>query len=322
MPFADDLRVYGPDADYLTPSIAEARSYCARLAADHYENFTVVGALTPRELRPAFRAVYAFCRWSDDLGDEVGDPGRSRELLAWWREQLQACYEGRTHHPVFVALSEVIRDYRVPIGPFADLISAFETDQEVVQYETYEQLVGYCTQSADPVGRIVLRLGHAYDDSNAALSDRTCTALQLANHWQDVSRDLAIGRVYLPLEDRERFGVRIEDLRARRITPEFREMMAFQVERTRNLFHEGRPLVERLPRSLAPAVDLFTRGGLAILAKIEAAGFDVLTSRPALTKFAKLGLVARAVAGRYGRAGSRKPRRVPTVAVAEPEGSS
>ena len=302
MPFADDLRRFGPDADYTTPSLVEAHAYCARLAAGHYENFTVVGALTPKALRPAFRAVYAFCRWSDDLGDEVGNRDRSRVLLSWWRDELRGMYEGRVHHPVFVALAEVARDFEIPIEPFADLISAFEQDQNILEYETFDDIVDYCTRSADPVGRIVLRLGRCFDPENARLSDRTCTALQLANHWQDVSRDLAIDRIYLPREDRERFGVRDEDLKERRFTPEFRRLMGFQVDRARAMFLEGWPLVDRLPRGLAPAVDLFTRGGMAILNRIEAVGYDVLTTRPKLSKAAKLGLVARAIAGRLGLA--------------------
>src|SRR3954468_21432026 len=218
MDFADHLRLYGPDASY-SAAPKQARAYCARLAATHYENFSVVTWLTPRPLRPAFRSIYAFCRWSDDLGDEVGDRARARELLAWWRGELRALYEGHARPPVMVALAETVEEFRIPIGPFEALISAFEQDQEVTDYDNYPQLLGYCTRSADPVGHLVLHVGRSFNQENARLSDATCTGLQLANHWQDVARDLAIGRVYLPREDRERFGVGDADLRGLRFTP-------------------------------------------------------------------------------------------------------
>jgi squalene synthase HpnC len=292
--FQDDLRRFGPGAsETLAPS--EARAYVARLAATHYENFHVVTWLTPRELRPAFRSIYAFCRWSDDLGDEVGDRDQSRSLLAWWRGELRKLYEGRPRHPVMIALAPTVEEFAIPIDPFQALISAFEQDQELTDYDTYDQLLDYCTRSADPVGHLVLYLARAYDAENARLSDRTCTGLQLANHWQDVSRDLAIGRVYLPREDRERFGVADEALHARRFTPGFANLMRFEVERARALLAEGRALVGRMPGALAVDVDLFSRGGLAILDRIERQGFDVLTARPALGKLTKLGLLVRAV---------------------------
>lgn len=299
--FLDDLERYGPPAERVA-SLDEARAYCARLTASHYENFHVVSWLTPRELRPAFEAVYAFCRWSDDLGDEVGCPDRSRALLAWWRGELQRMFEGEARHPVMVALAPVVRDFAIPIGPFEALISAFEQDQNVLIYQTYDQLRDYCTRSANPVGHLVLYLGRAFNQAHARLADSTCTALQLANFWQDVARDFAIGRVYLPGEDRERFGVTIDDLRARRFSPEFAALLAFEVDRARSLFHDGWPLVDRLPRQLAVNVDLFTRGGLAILDRIERCGYDVLTERPALSKRDKLGLLARAALGRCLRA--------------------
>src|SRR4051812_38954509 len=278
MAFLDDLERFGPDSR-LTIGLAEARDYCARLTASHYENFSVVTWLTPRELRPAFRAVYAFCRWSDDLGDEVGDPGRARQLLAWWRGELQALYRGQAHHPVMIALADVVETFRIPIGPFEALISAFEQDQTVREYDTYGRLLDYCTRSANPVGHLVLYLARRFDAENARLADCTCTGLQLANFWQDVARDSAIGRVYLPREDRERFGYPDADLRALRFTPAFAALLRFEVERARALLRQGRALVPRLPRALAVDVDLFGRGGLAILDRIEAQGFDVLARR-------------------------------------------
>ena len=304
MSFQDDLRRYGPDADGLPPkaaSLDEALEYCARLAASHYENFSVVTWLTPRPLRPAFRSIYAFCRWSDDLGDEVGDRDRSRELLAWWRGELRALYEGRASHPVMVALAPTVEEFSIPIGPFEALISAFEQDQVVTEYDSYDQLLDYCTRSANPVGHLVLYLGRVFDPDNAGLSDMTCTGLQLANFWQDVARDLAIGRIYLPLEDRSAAGYSEEDLRALRFTPRFAELLRLEVDRARELLHGGRPLIGRMPQALAVDVDLFSRGGLAILDRIEARGFDVLTGRPEVGKLAKLGLLARSILSRASK---------------------
>ena len=304
MTFLDDLRRYGPGADG-RPSeavgLVEALDYCDRLTRGHYENFSVVTWLTPRPLRPAFRSIYAFCRWSDDLGDEVGDPARSRELLAWWRGELRAMYEGEARHPVMVALAPTVEEFAIPIDPFEALISAFEQDQVVNEYETYGQLLDYCSRSANPVGHLVLYLARAFDEENAALSDRTCSGLQLANFWQDVARDLAIGRVYLPAEDRRAFGYPDDDLRALRFTPAFAELLRFEVVRARELLEAGRPLIGRMPRALAVDVDLFSRGGMAILERIEARGFDVLSGRPEVGKLAKLGLLARAMLARPPR---------------------
>ncbi len=295
--FLDDLARYGPDSPFHGTE-AEARAYCERLTASHYENFQVVTWLTPRHLRPAFSSIYAFCRWSDDLGDEVGDPGRSRELLAWWRGELRALYAGETRHPVMAALAPTVAEFDIPIDPFLDLISAFEQDQDVTDYDTYEQLLDYCRRSANPVGRLVLHLARAHDPENVGLSDRTCTGLQLANFWQDVARDRAIGRVYLPREDREKFGVTDADLRDRRFTPGFAELLKFEVARARALLDEGRPLAGRVPGPLAVDIDLFSRGGLAVLRAVERQGYDVLTRRPVVGKWTKLCLLARALVSR------------------------
>ena len=201
MAFSDDLRRFGPGAS--AGAVARrGAGVLRRLTATHYENFSVVTWLTPREHRPAFQSIYAFCRWSDDLGDEVGDPRQSLELLKWWRGELRAMYQGRARHPVMIALAETIERYRIPIEPFEALISAFEQDQTVTEYLTYEQLLDYCTRSANPVGHLVLYVAGVFGPENARLADATCTALQLANFWQDVARDLAIGRIYLPREDR------------------------------------------------------------------------------------------------------------------------
>ena len=310
MSILDDLRRFGPepvDPPHQPLTLTQAQEYCAKLTASHYENFSVVTWLTPSQLRPAFRSVYAFCRWSDDLGDETGDPERSRHLLSWWRGELRKMYEGTATHPVMVALGPTVQEYGIPIEPFEALISAFEQDQVVNEYETFPQLVDYCERSANPVGHLVLYLGRCFNDENAQLSDFTCTALQLANFWQDVARDLSIGRIYLPREDRDAFGYSESDLRALLFTPAFGRLMQFEVERTRELFRKGLPLIDRMPRQLAVDVDLFSRGGQAILDRIEAQGFDVLSSRPTLSKFAKVGLLIRSLCRRSRRSASSTP---------------
>lgn len=305
--FLDQLERFGPDQHESVPP-AEAERYCSWLAATHYENFHVVTRLTPRALRPAFAAIYSYCRWSDDLGDEVGDRARARELLAWWRGELEALYAGRARHPVMVALDPVRKAFAIPIGPFADLISAFEQDQEVLEYETYDQLVDYCSRSANPVGRLVLYLFRCHDEERGQLSDATCTALQLTNFWQDVVPDLVDRqRIYLPREDLDRFDVPRRDLVERRYTDAFRRLLRFQVERARTLFHAGWPLIARVPRAVAVDVDLFTRGGLAILDLIERQNYDVLTARPSLGKSAKARLLARALLARVWPGSPRAP---------------
>jgi squalene synthase HpnC len=320
MAFLEDLLRFGPGVTYRV-SRDEAVEYCANLTATHYENFSVVTWLTPREHRLAFRSIYAFCRWSDDLGDEVGDPARSLALLDWWRGELRSLYQGETRHPVMIALGETVMRYGIPVDPFEALITAFEQDQSISEYQTYEQLLDYCSRSANPVGHLVLYVARAFTPENAQLADATCTALQLANFWQDVARDLAIGRIYLPRVDRERFHYPEGDLRALRFTPQFAELMKFQVERTRALFGGGKELLGRIPLELAVDIDLFSRGGLAILDRIEAQGFDVLSSRPALSRRTKLALLLGALARTWlARLGSG-PRRQP-AASAEGQRSS
>jgi squalene synthase HpnC len=239
--------------------------------------------------------VYAYCRWADDLADESGGGARALELLRWWREELLACYDGAPGHPVFIALQETIRTFDIPPEPFLDLLFAFEQDQLVKRYQTFGQLLDYCKCSANPVGRLLLHLFGAFDDPRAELSDRICTALQLANFWQDVARDYDIGRIYLPEEDCERFGYRDEDFAARRYTRQFGELLRFEVDRTRDLFYRGYPLVERVPAAVQAEVELFIHGGLAILRKIESQKYDVWWQRPTLAKWEKGSLLAGAV---------------------------
>lgn len=270
---------------------AEARQYCARLARSHYENFLVAGLFCPRSLRQHFYNVYAYCRVSDDLGDEIGDPQESLRLLDWWEEELDAMYAGEPRHPVFVALEETVQEFGIPVTPFRDLLQAFRQDQTLTDYPTYNELVQYCRYSANPVGRLVLALCGCQEAEQARLSDCTCTALQLANFWQDVRRDLSRGRIYLPREDRDRFGYPEDSLRALRCTPEFVELMRFEVERTRALFREGSGLGALVSRRVRLDVEMFTRGGLEVLRRIEAQGYDVLSRRPVVPRSRQLTLL-------------------------------
>jgi squalene synthase HpnC len=300
--FAAHLARYGPGQSYDPPDPARARYYCRRLATGHYENFTVASLLLPRPLVPHFHHVYAYCRWADDLADEAAGGAEALRLLRWWREELLRCYDGRPRHPVMVALRATIERFHIPPQPFLDLLFAFEQDQLVKRYGTFEQLLGYCRYSANPVGHLVLYLCESYTPANAALADWVCTALQLANFWQDVARDLVIGRVYLPEEDRLAFGVTETALAEREFTPNFAALLRYEVERTRDLFYRGWPLLERLPERLRADVELFIRGGLAVLKKIERQGYDVLRNRPRLAAWDKAALVARAALGRVRRA--------------------
>src|SRR4051812_25147436 len=273
------------------PSLAEARAYCHRLATSHYENFSVATWFLPKHLHDHFYAVYAYCRISDDLGDEVGDPATSLRLLDAWEEELNACYDGHPKHPVFVALAETVKECQIPKKPFADLLVAFRQDQTVPRYNTFEDLLGYCRNSANPVGRLVLYVCGYRDEQLQFLSDYTCVALQLANFWQDVAVDWQKGRVYLPLEDLRRFKVTEQQIAERRFTPEFAELMKYEVARARDLFNLGLPLANRVDKQLGTDIELFTRGGQEILNAIEKQGYDVLKSRPSISKSRKLALV-------------------------------
>jgi squalene synthase HpnC len=280
------------------PTLDEAIAFCRRLAESHYENFHVVSRFLPKRLRPHFHSIYAYCRISDDLGDEVGDPAATLALLDLWGRELDACYEGHARHPVFVALHETIRACAIPKTPFADLLTAFRQDQTVTRYETMQDVLGYCRYSANPVGRLVLYACGEVNEENFRLSDATCTALQLANFWQDVREDFAKDRVYLPQEDMCRFGVSDETIAKGIATPEFRALLRHEVEFARALFEEGLPLIGRVSRDLAVDLDLFSRGGLEILRAIERQDCDVLTARPAISKGSKLALALRAIGGK------------------------
>jgi len=291
-------RVWSPD---------EARAYTRWLATHHYENFHVVSLLLPKRLHQDFYNVYSFCRWADDLGDEIGDTAESLRLLAWWRSELQAMCAGQAKHPVFVALAGTAREFSLPVTLFDDLIKAFEQDQTVTRYRNFEELFQYCRYSANPVGRLVLGLCGYRDAERQALSDATCTALQLANFWQDVTVDLQKDRVYLPLDLLDAHGYPVEALFARQFDPRFRAAMREAVNVTRELFVKGLPLADSVDRRLAIDLELFSRGGLRVLEKIESQDYDVLGSRPAISKLERVGLLLGALTRRtFSRsAGSR-----------------
>jgi squalene synthase HpnC len=292
------------------PTLEEARAWCRRLSESHYENFHVASWFLPKALRPHFHSIYAYCRISDDLGDEVGDTAQALALLDMWGGELDACYEGRARHPVFVALAETIRACSIPKEPFADLLTAFRQDQTVTRYRTMHDVLEYCRYSANPVGRLVLYACGYADEERFRLSDATCSALQLANFWQDVSVDIGKGRIYLPQEDMQRFDVTEETIMRGVATPEFRALLDYEVDFARRLFDEGLPLIGMVGRDLAVDLDLFSRGGLEILRAIEKRDYDVLSARPAISKPTKLALALRAVSGKalpFLRLGMRTP---------------
>jgi squalene synthase HpnC len=291
-------------ADYripaTAPSLAQAREYCKKLAETHYENFHVASWLLPSRLRPHFHALYSYCRISDDLGDEVGHPEQSLALLDAWQEELDACYAGNARHPVFVALAETIRACDIPKAPFADLLTAFRQDQTVTRYNTMSEVLGYCRNSANPVGRLVLYVCGYRDDERFELSDHTCSALQLANFWQDVIRDYAKDRIYIPLADMAEFGVTEGDIASARMTPAFAALLKHEIAITRKMFAHGAPLIHKVDRELAVDLDLFSRGGLEVLRAIESQDYDVLHSRPEISKGRKVRLLGRAMVARLG----------------------
>jgi len=244
-------------------------------------------------LHQDFYNVYSFCRWADDLGDEIGDPQESLRLLAWWRQELEAMYRGETSHPVYVALKETVRRYEIPIEPFDRLIRAFEQDQTTTRYRTFDEVFGYCVNSANPVGHLVLYLCGYRDAERQQLSDYTCTALQLANFWQDVGVDLEKGRVYLPLDLLEKHGYTVEELLRLEENARSRATLAEAVEVAEDLFEKGLPLIGKVHRRLAIDLELFSRGGMKILQKIKMQDYNVLRQRPHISKTERAGILLR-----------------------------
>jgi squalene synthase HpnC len=280
-------------ADGCAPEVAQ--QYTKWLATHHYENFNVVSWLLPKELHQHFYNVYSYCRWADDLGDEIPAKDRALELLSWWEMELDACYEGRPSHPVFVALRETVVAKDVPKQPFADLLKAFRQDQIVKRYPTWNAVLDYCVYSANPVGRLVLYLCGYRDEQRQKLSDATCTALQLANFWQDVARDLEKGRIYIPLDRAAVHGLSEQEIVEKKFDQRYVALMKELIEYTRELFKKGMPLSKTVDGKLSVDLAMFSRGGLAVLDAIEAMGYDTLHRRPEVSKGKQVRLLGRAL---------------------------
>ena len=281
-----DALLAGPPARI---TVKEAYARCERLAKTHYENFTVGSWFLPRDKRKHFSAIYAFCRFVDDLGDEY--QGDRMQAIDFWEREVEQCYNGTPTHPYMIALQETIKSFDIPKEPFMKLVEANRMDQANHRYPTYQDLDFYCQHSANPVGRLVLYVCGYRDEERQQQSDFTCTALQLANFWQDVARDFAMGRIYIPMEDIARFGYSEDDLARGVVNDNFRNLMAFEVERARDLFQQGLGLVGTLDGRLKLDVALFSAGGMKILEAIERQSYDVLSRRPALSKATKVRLM-------------------------------
>jgi squalene synthase HpnC len=298
----------GAPLEYLTPlerpTLAEAQAWCRELATSHYENFHVATFFLPLRVRPHFDSIYAYCRVANDLGDEVADPVVTARLLDMWDAMLDECYDApeRSMHPVFVALHETVRECDPPRELFKDLLHAFRMDQMKTRYESWEELLEYSHCSVNPVGRLVLWVCGYREESVGLLSDKFCTALQLANFWQDVVEDAERGRRYLPGDVMDRFGVDEGQIVGRVFTPEFRAMIESLVARTREMLVEGGEIGKHVDKELAVMLDLVRKGGEAILNGIQAEDFDVLRGGPVVSKTRKLGLLMEALVGKM-RAG-------------------
>jgi squalene synthase HpnC/squalene synthase HpnD len=303
---------------------AEAERYTRWLATHHYENFSVVSWLLPRDLHQHFYNVYAYCRWSDDLGDEVADPARALKLLDAWEYELRLIYEDGAGpaHPVLIALRETIRAKDIPLQPFCDLLRAFRQDQIVHRYATWDEVLVYCVYSANPVGRLVLYLCGYRDEARQKLSDYTCTALQLANFWQDVSRDLEKGRIYIPLEALAAHGLTDEDIVNKRFDARYSALLALLITRTRELFRAGRPLAQTVQPFLRVDLEMFSRGGLAVLDAIEASGYNTLEHRPSLGKWTQTKLLGKTLVSSAFSRGGNSPHAAAIEAAGSAPGSS
>jgi squalene synthase HpnC len=274
-------------------TLRDAYAECRRIALGRYENFPVATWFLPKPLRTHLYAIYAYCRGVDDIGDAA--TGDRPALLAAWEGELRRAFLGEASDPRFVALAHTIRRFGIPPEPFERLIEANRRDQSITRYETFADLLDYCTYSANPVGELVLYVFGHYTPEAVALSDYTCTGLQLANHWQDVSVDAAVGRIYLPRDDMEAFGVGEEQILARELIPAFRRLMRFQVERARDFLERGKPLASMLPGRLAVDMRAFTLGGLAALDEIKARDYDVLSGRASTSPLRKAAILPRAL---------------------------
>jgi hydroxysqualene synthase len=269
--------------------VNDAYAYCERLAREHYENFPVASRLLPRRMRPHVAAIYAFARLADDMADEGQRPAPARlEDLDAWRQRLHRAARGeatdeRPHAEVFVALRQTIAECRLPVSLLDDLLSAFAQDVTVTRYASWGDVLDYCRRSANPVGRLVLRVAGCESPSMDAASDAVCTALQLTNFWQDVDVDWRKGRLYVPEDVWRTAGARQADLDVRRVTPEWRAAFDEVSRRTRVLFAEGRSVCDGVRGRLRLELRATWLGGTRILDKLESSGFDVFKRRPTLS---------------------------------------
>jgi len=276
-----------------------AEAHCRRLAVGHYENFLVASLLLPRRMKQPFYNVYAFCRHADDLADESPAPEIATEQLALWQSQLNQCFAGgELTHPIFIALADTIVRFHLQQQPFDDLLDAFRQDQVKTRFANFAELKDYCRRSADPVGRIVLRMAAADSPENVSLSDSICTGLQLANHWQDIARDFRSGRIYLPQDALAAAGVDESMLATDHASESLQRLIAAQCDRARQFLVSGLPLADRVPPWLSSDIRLFAHGGLATLDAIARCSHDTLRQRPQVSKWRQLALMLRAVSGR------------------------
>lgn len=264
-------------------SVDDAFRYCEQLTRRHYENFPVASLFIPKDKRKYVASIYAFARVADDYADEPGmTPAERIEAINAWDEQLLLCASGTANHPVFVALARTIERFEIPIELLRNLLQAFRSDVVTNRHATFDDLLRYCMYSANPVGRLVLLLFNYRSEPLMKLSDSICTALQLANFWQDVSVDLQKNRVYLPQEDLQRFRYTEEELFRRTWNPSFRRLMEFEVERTEQIFQHGKPLLKEVGKDLRLELYLTWNGGMRILYKIKRLDYNVLATRPTL----------------------------------------
>jgi squalene synthase HpnC len=296
-------------------SIPEAYRYCLRLARTHYENFPVGSLLIPKKLQPHVCAVYAFARRADDIADEDFPEADRIPALTAWQGLLERSLHGRVNHPIFLALRETIRQFQIPTQLLVDLITAFKLDVKVKRHPTFNDVLYYCRHSAEPVGRLVLHLFGYRDESLMGLSDNICTALQLANFWQDVAVDLKKNRIYIPLEDLNRFGYRPEQLFAQQYNEAFCRVMQFQVDRTEEMFLRGAPLVYQTGGRLGLELKCVVLGGLTVLKKIRELNYNTLAERPVIRGKDKMGILFKAL---FGFKRSLRPHTSPGVPLQSP----
>jgi hydroxysqualene synthase len=281
-----------------TWTVPQAFQFCERLARDHYENFPVASLFVPKEKRQHVYAIYAFARIADDYADEPGLTLAERvDSLSMWEEQLVDAYRGHAHHPIFVALRETVDRFEIPIDLLQRLLKAFRSDVTTHRYESFDDLLGYCENSANPVGRLMLLLFNYRSETTMELSDSVCTALQLTNFWQDVAVDLKKDRVYIPLDDIREFGYSEEELIALHCSQSFRDLMCYQVERTGQMFQDGKPLLKEVGSDLNMELKLTWNGGMRILTKIERQDYDVLSRRPTLSLMDKTAILLSSLIG-------------------------